>query len=86
MFVISSKHFLFLNSFELLLKTNVFMKSVVLSLFSLFFLISFSQKKITLYFETNSSELSKNELEKMIEDLRKKLSGQLLQVKKKRSS
>jgi outer membrane protein OmpA-like peptidoglycan-associated protein len=41
------------------------MKSVVVSLFCIFFLNSFSQKKITLYFETNSSELSKNELEKL---------------------
>lgn len=40
------------------------MKSVLLSLFSIFFLNSFSQKKITLYFETNSSELSKNEFKK----------------------
>ncbi len=41
------------------------MKSVVVSLFCIFFLNSFSQKKVTLYFETNSSELSKNELEKL---------------------
>ena len=41
------------------------MKSVLVSLFCIFFLNSFSQKKMTLYFETNSSELSKNELEKL---------------------
>jgi outer membrane protein OmpA-like peptidoglycan-associated protein len=41
------------------------MKSVIVSLFCIFFLNSFSQKKVTLYFETNSSELSKNELEKL---------------------
>ena len=41
------------------------MKSVVVSLFCIFFLNSFSQKKVTLYFETNSSELSKNELDKL---------------------
>jgi len=40
------------------------MKSVLVSLFSIFFLNSFSQKKMTLYFETNSSELNKTELEK----------------------
>ncbi|MES2865097.1 MAG: OmpA family protein [Bacteroidota bacterium] len=40
------------------------MKSVFLSLFFIFFLNSFSQKKITLYFEVNSSELSKNEFKK----------------------
>ncbi len=40
------------------------MKSVLVSLFFLFFLNSFSQKKFTIYFETNSSELSKKELEK----------------------
>ncbi len=41
------------------------MKSVFLSLFFIFFLNSFSQKKITLYFEVNSSELSKNEFKKL---------------------
>ena len=40
------------------------MKSVLVSLFFLLFSNSFSQKKITLYFETNSSELSKNEFKK----------------------
>ncbi|CAM4391220.1 OmpA family protein [Flavobacterium terrigena] len=40
------------------------MKSVLVSLFFIFFLNSFSQKKITLFFETNSSELNKTELEK----------------------
>lgn len=40
------------------------MKSVLVSLFFIFFLNSFSQRKITLFFETNSSELNKTELVK----------------------
>lgn len=40
------------------------MKSILLSLFSVFFLNSFSQKKITLFFETNSSELNVTEFKK----------------------
>lgn len=40
------------------------MKSVLVSLFFIFFLNSFSQKKFTLFFETNSSELNKTELDK----------------------
>lgn len=40
------------------------MKSVLVSLFCVFFLSAFSQKKMTLFFETNSSELSKKELDK----------------------
>ncbi len=40
------------------------MKSVLVSLFCIFFLTSFSQKKMTLFFDTNSSELSQKEMEK----------------------
>jgi outer membrane protein OmpA-like peptidoglycan-associated protein len=40
------------------------MKSVLVSLFSVFFLNSFSQKKLSLFFDTNSSELTKKELDK----------------------
>jgi outer membrane protein OmpA-like peptidoglycan-associated protein len=40
------------------------MKSILVSCFCIFFLTSFAQKKITLFFDTNSSELSTKEMEK----------------------
>lgn len=48
------------------------MKSLVIGLFSIFCLSSFSQKKITLYFDTNSSELSQKEMVKFNEFMKTK--------------
>lgn len=41
------------------------MKPILVSLFLILSISAFSQKKVTLYFEPNSSELSKNELKKL---------------------
>ena len=48
------------------------MKSLIISLFSIFCLTSFSQKKMTLYFDTNSSELSQKEMVKFNEFMKTK--------------
>ena len=48
------------------------MKSLVIALFSIFSLTSFSQKKMTLYFDTNSSELSQKEMNKFNEFMKTK--------------
>lgn len=40
------------------------MKYILISIFSFFFLNSYSQKKITLFFDVNSSELNKTEFKK----------------------
>ena len=48
------------------------MKSLVIALFSIFSLTSFSQKKMTLYFDTNSSELSQKEMNKFNEFMKEK--------------
>ena len=45
---------------------------IFISLFSIFCLTSFSQKKMTLYFDTNSSELSQKELVKFNEFMKTK--------------
>ena len=49
-----------------------FMKSFIISLFLIFYLSSFSQKKMTLYFDTNSSELSQKEMNKFNEFMKTK--------------
>lgn len=41
------------------------MKSILVFFFTIFSICSFSQKKITLFFETNSSELNEKELKKL---------------------